>query len=281
MPQLTLRLALPLLTAFMLTLASPASAATDSTQEAKRQFKLAQKAYSSQDYTGALSAFEKAYALRPLPGFLFNMAQCHTKMNQPEKAHGLYQKYVEQHPKAKNREMVETLMAEAKQKMEAAEAKIAKAAAAKAPPPPPPAPKTVPKVAKKPAKKIAAAPAKAAPKVAKKAVVAKKESTPSLSPKTPVAKADDAMALELVPIVPKIIAAKPAPEKIANATTPDLPLVNIAEITNTPAIYKRWWFWSVAGSVVAASVGAILYANHSPEDVVVLPSGTLGRVDQR
>ena len=120
-----------------------------------------------------------------------------------------------------------------------------------------------------------------APKVTKKPVVAKKESKPSLSPKKPAAKAGDAMALELVPIVPKIIPAKPAPEKLTQMTTPELPLVNIAEVTSTKAIYERWWFWSVAGSVVAASVGAILYANHSPEDVTVLPSGTLGRVDQR
>ena len=103
MPQQPMRLAASILAALLIGIALPAHASKEATQKAKRHFKAAQKAYSSADYKASLSSFEKAYALRPLPGFLFNMAQCLTKLEQPAKAHALYTKYLQEHPKAHNR----------------------------------------------------------------------------------------------------------------------------------------------------------------------------------
>ena len=277
MPQQTLRIAVSILTALLIGIALPAHASKEATQEAKRHFKQAQKSYSSGDHAGALSSFEKAYALRPLPGFLFNMAQCHSKLNQPAKAHALYAQYLKEHPKAQNKALVKSLMAEAQAKADASRALAAKEAKAKLPPPPPPAP-ALAKKTPAPAPKTPVVVAQARPTAP---VVAKPKAKAPKKPTKVSKKAADPMALELVPIVPKVAPVQPVPQASTAPAKTELPLVNIAKLTDTKAIYERWWFWSVAGSVVAASVGAILYANHSTEDVVVLPSGTLGRVDQR
>lgn len=44
---------------------------------AVRKAQLGQKAYEAKEYEAARQAFESAYALYPVPGFLFNVAQCY------------------------------------------------------------------------------------------------------------------------------------------------------------------------------------------------------------
>ncbi|HEX8437833.1 tetratricopeptide repeat protein [Archangium sp.] len=42
----------------------------------------------------ALDAYSEAYRLRPLPGFLFNIAQCHRQLGQAERAGFFYRRYL-------------------------------------------------------------------------------------------------------------------------------------------------------------------------------------------
>jgi tetratricopeptide (TPR) repeat protein len=42
-------------------------------------------------------------------------------------------------------------------------------------------------------------------------------------------------------------------------------------------VYKKWWFWTIAGGVAVAAVGGIVLASSGDE----LPSGSLGTIDGR
>jgi tetratricopeptide (TPR) repeat protein len=49
-----------------------------------------------------------------------------------------------------------------------------------------------------------------------------------------------------------------------------------AAARGTP-IYKKWWFWTIAGGVAVAATGGIVWGTRSG----MLPSGTLGTIDGR
>jgi tetratricopeptide (TPR) repeat protein len=50
------------------------------------------------------------------------------------------------------------------------------------------------------------------------------------------------------------------------------------QVETQPPVYKKWWFWTIVGGVAVASVATtVAFATRD----TVLPSGTLGTVDQR
>jgi tetratricopeptide (TPR) repeat protein len=50
------------------------------------------------------------------------------------------------------------------------------------------------------------------------------------------------------------------------------------QVQDQPPVYKKWWFWTVVGTVAVASVATtVAFATRD----TVLPSGSLGTVDQR
>src|SRR5262249_49133839 len=49
-------------------------------------------------YPEALEAFESAYQKKPVPGLLFNIAQCHRQMGQLEQAARVYKSYLRTDP---------------------------------------------------------------------------------------------------------------------------------------------------------------------------------------
>ncbi len=63
-------------------------------QLARRKFAVAQKAYNVGDFEVALTAYSEAYQLKPLPGFLFNIAQCHRQLGHYERAAFFYKRYL-------------------------------------------------------------------------------------------------------------------------------------------------------------------------------------------
>ncbi len=67
--------------------------------------------YDSGQFEKALADAEAAFAADPLPAFLFNMAQCQRALHEWEKAEFLYRRYLARAPRAKNRRMVEALIA--------------------------------------------------------------------------------------------------------------------------------------------------------------------------
>ncbi len=114
-------------------LAAHATPADDA--KAKALFKEGEKAYNVGDFEGALAKYQEAYQLSPLPGFLFNMAQCYRQLNNFERAAFFYGRFIDtSKPNAPNVELAGKLRSEMEDKQAekvAAEKKAAEEAAAK------------------------------------------------------------------------------------------------------------------------------------------------------
>lgn len=72
----------------------PGRARADTAEETKARalYKDGMKAYDVGDFEGALVLYSDAYKLAPLPGFLFNIAQCHRQLGNFERAGPLLQR---------------------------------------------------------------------------------------------------------------------------------------------------------------------------------------------
>ena len=145
----------------------PRGTDADSERLARARFTDATKAFNLSQFEIALTGYKEAYELTPLPGFLFNIAQCYRHLGQLATASFYYRRYrTEADLSASDGAVVEKLIAEVEAKQaeierqqraeaEAArrhELEIARAAALKAeaeekgrallfsslPPPPPP-----------------------------------------------------------------------------------------------------------------------------------------------
>ena len=120
--------------------ASPSFAQED-LAKAKELFKQAEARFKSSDFRTALELYQQAYAAKPLPGFHFNIAQCHRNLGEYAKAIEHFRLYLES-ANAKH-------AAEAKRLIQLCEAELAKQ-------PPPtstetkPEPATAPVVTKPP-----------------------------------------------------------------------------------------------------------------------------------
>jgi tetratricopeptide (TPR) repeat protein len=97
---------------------SPARA-QDESSLALEIFEAGSAYYKQGSYDKALEQFEEAYRLDPLPELLYNIAQCHERLQQLPAAIDAYQRYLEQDPGAEDRQAVE-------QKIEKLQAKLEK-----------------------------------------------------------------------------------------------------------------------------------------------------------
>jgi tetratricopeptide (TPR) repeat protein len=62
--------------------------------QAREKFFEGNLAYDLAEFRKALVAYTEAYRLMPLPGFLFNIAQCHRQLDNPERAAFFYRRYL-------------------------------------------------------------------------------------------------------------------------------------------------------------------------------------------
>ena len=83
-------------------------------ERAKALFAEGDQHYSLGEFDQALGLYKRAYRAKPLPAFLFNIAQCHRKLDQHQEAIAMYQSYLVGVPNATNRGMVESLIAESR-----------------------------------------------------------------------------------------------------------------------------------------------------------------------
>jgi len=86
-------------------------------ERAKALFAEGNEHYTLGEFAEALAGYKRAYRAKPLPAFLFNIAQCHRKLNQDQDAIAMYQSYLVGVPDAKNKAMVESLIAESRAKL--------------------------------------------------------------------------------------------------------------------------------------------------------------------
>ncbi len=122
------------------------SAHADDLAKAKALFKQAEARYRASDYRVALELYQQAFAAKPLPGFHFNIAQCHRNLGEHAKAVEHFRLYLDSSRTAKHaeeaRRLIQLCEAElAKQPPTSAEAKPEPATAPIAPPPPRPEPR--------------------------------------------------------------------------------------------------------------------------------------------
>ena len=112
------RLLLTCLTLFALVASTRTALADDATEQAKARYVAANKHYELGEYKQALAEYREAYRLKKLPGFLFNIAQCHRKLNQYQQAINMYQSYLTELPDAPNRKVVLELIEESRTRRE-------------------------------------------------------------------------------------------------------------------------------------------------------------------
>jgi tetratricopeptide (TPR) repeat protein len=93
----------------------------------------AEKAFSLGNFDAALTAYQAAFDAKPLPGFLFNIAQCQRQLGNPRRAIFFYERYLELAPRSSNREAAKALIAEQR-------ARLSEQSATADPPPPPAGP---------------------------------------------------------------------------------------------------------------------------------------------
>ena len=83
-----------------------AHAEDKATRAAKRHFKKGEKLFALGRFDEALLAYEAAFEAKPLPGFLFNIGQCHRNLGDYDAAIFSFRKYLKLSPDAENREAV-------------------------------------------------------------------------------------------------------------------------------------------------------------------------------
>ncbi|HTA21188.1 MAG TPA: tetratricopeptide repeat protein [Polyangia bacterium] len=118
--------------------AAPAARASgagiDDEKEARRLFEHAELEFNVGKFPEALADYQSAYEAKPLPGFLFNIAQCYRNMGNFERARFFFRRYLALEPRAPNRHRVDELIAEMSRQLEAKQAEAAASASATSPP---------------------------------------------------------------------------------------------------------------------------------------------------
>lgn len=90
-------------------------------ERAKELFAKGNQHYNLGELVEALAMYKRAYQIKPLEEFLFNIGQCHRKLGQHREAITMYQSYLVSVPEAENRQLVEDLIAESKAALAAAD----------------------------------------------------------------------------------------------------------------------------------------------------------------
>lgn len=90
-------------------------------ERAKALFSEGNKAFNLGEFENALALYTRSYRIKPLPGFLFNIAQCHRKLGHFQEAVTTYQAFLATHPDASNRSVVEDLIKEAQDQLAASQ----------------------------------------------------------------------------------------------------------------------------------------------------------------
>lgn len=90
---------------------SPAWAQQDeATRRARQLYERAEQSYSVGQFADAAQFYEQAYRIKALPGFLFNLGQCHRQLSQFRKARFFFRLYLERKPDSKRRATVQALI---------------------------------------------------------------------------------------------------------------------------------------------------------------------------
>ena len=101
--------------------AGPVCAADAATEEARQHFLKGQQLFDVGRWDDAADEFEKAYATRGDPIFIYNMAQAYRRKGETKRALDLYKNYLMKAPKSPQREEVEERIRALQKQLEEAE----------------------------------------------------------------------------------------------------------------------------------------------------------------
>ena len=110
--------------------AATATVRADNKDDARAHVAVGDTHYKLGEFAEALAEYTRAYELYPAPPLLFNLGQCHRNLKQWDKAVFFFEGYLRERPTAKNRALVEDLLAEAHRELDKQRAAEAGAAAA-------------------------------------------------------------------------------------------------------------------------------------------------------
>ncbi|MBC7932174.1 MAG: tetratricopeptide repeat protein, partial [Rubrivivax sp.] len=98
-------------------LAASGALAQSAETKAKALFKRGQTAYNAGDFEKAIGLYQEAYQLKPLPGFLFNIAQGYRQAGNFERAQFFFSRFVDTaQPRDPNLDTARALLAEVNEK---------------------------------------------------------------------------------------------------------------------------------------------------------------------
>jgi hypothetical protein len=86
-------------------------------KQARVHFKKAERAFNLGKFADALISYQAAFEAKPLPAFVFNIAQCHRNLDDPERALFFYRRYLALDPEGPHRKLVESLIEEQQGKL--------------------------------------------------------------------------------------------------------------------------------------------------------------------
>ena len=88
----------------------PATGWSDDTERAKRLFHAAERSFAERNFAKAMETYNRAYRAKALPGFLFNIGQCHRALGNYREAIRYFRTYLRQAPNGRHREHAEELI---------------------------------------------------------------------------------------------------------------------------------------------------------------------------
>src|SRR5688572_30058227 len=91
----------------------------------KQTYEKGSKAFQQKKYDVALELFMKVYEETKDPNTLFNIAQCHRKLNDPKNAVAYYEQFLKEIPETPYRAEIEKLLEEERKKLPPEPPKIA------------------------------------------------------------------------------------------------------------------------------------------------------------
>ncbi|MCA9607517.1 MAG: hypothetical protein KC619_18045 [Myxococcales bacterium] len=221
--------------------------------EARRITQRATRHYEHHRYELALEGYQRAHGVYPVPGLLFNMAQCHRELGQHELAIQRLEQYLDERPDAPNRALVLDLLAESRaalteSRARATEARASETAAALS--------------AELERQRAALAEVERARLELERAREAGEERREEERLRYETAYADlEAARRELEAAQRRLDAQQ-------------------VELSASPEVYEEWWFWTLVVAAVAVVAGGITLGVVLTQEPG-LPSGSLGTIDLR
>lgn len=211
-------------------LAEGAELSTEAKSQARVKYSEGNASYEQGNFREALKSFEAAYRLAPLPGFLFNVAQCHRQLGDFAQAASAYRRYLSLSEKEPaNAAMVKNLIAEM-------DSKVRQQTAGR------PA-STKPVASAKTVAKDRPEAASAKPAELREGVKPGGARQPEKRPLD--IRTSRSMAVEQNSLPPAAVPGAPAPEVQKTGT-------------------RTWWLWAGAGAA-ALVAGGVIYAVTAPE----------------